>query len=346
MGVPGVIDKALDRSVVLGYGRTGLSVRRRLPDWPPGPERMDGATVLVTGAGSGIGLATAAGCARLGASVRVLGRTPERADEAAALTRERLADADGAGDVRPVVCDVSSLASLREFTEDFLAREERLDVLVNNAGVMPDERQFSPDGVELTFATHVLAPWFLIDALSPLLRRAAPSRVLDVTSGGQYGTSLPAHDPESARDAYGPKKFYARTKRAQVVITQMWADRLRADGVHVHAVHPGWADTKGVRNWLPVFRVLTRPVIRTPEEGADTVVWLASAPEAVRVSGRLWHDRRVRPATYALGAGPDGPDAREELWAHVAALTGGAAEARATAPAPPEPHRPPRPDHG
>jgi NAD(P)-dependent dehydrogenase (short-subunit alcohol dehydrogenase family) len=165
-----MIDTALDRSVVLGYANIGLEVRKRLPGWPAGPPRMDGKVVLVTGAGSGIGLAAAAGFAVLGASVRALGRDEDRAAQAAALTRQRGGIPDA--DVRPVACDVSSRASIRDFVARFSQDEQRLDVLVNNAGVMPDERTRTADGIEAMFATHVLAPWMLTDGL---LRRPGSS---------------------------------------------------------------------------------------------------------------------------------------------------------------------------
>lgn len=129
---------------------------------------MDGKVVLVTGAGSAIGLAAAAGFAALGASVRALGRDEGRAAQAAALTRQRAGDQDA--DVRPVACDVSSRAAIRAFTEQFCSAEQRLDVLMNNAGVMPDERTRTADGIEAMFATHVLAPWMLTDGLLPCSR--------------------------------------------------------------------------------------------------------------------------------------------------------------------------------
>jgi dehydrogenase/reductase SDR family member 12 len=316
MDLPGVVDTALDRSIALGYGDVGLRVRRALPGWPADPPRMDGQVALVTGAASGIGLAAAAGFARLGASVRVLARTQQRAGDAVAQVLEQVPGAD----VRPVACDVSSLAELRAFVARFIAEEERLDVLVNNAGVMPDARERSADGVELTFATHVLAPWTLIDGLRDLLARSAPARVINVGSGGLYGQSLPAGDPQSERTRYGPKKIYARTKRQQLVITEQWAERLAGTGIVVHAMHPGWVDTQGVREWLPVFRVVTRPIIRGPEQGADTIVWLGAAPEPLRCSGRFWHDRRTRPTHYRLGAGEDSEAARRELWETCARL--------------------------
>ena len=315
-----MIDIALDRSVVLGYANIGLEVRRRLPGWPGDPMRMDGKVVLVTGAGSGIGLAAAAGFARLGASVRALGRDEDRAAQAAELVRQRAGIPDA--EVRPVACDISSLAALRAFADQFAAQEERLDVLVNNAGVMPDERTRTTDGIELTFATHVLAPWVLTDRLLPLLKAAAPSRVINVTSGGQYDQKVPDGDFQSEGTRYGPKKIYARTKREQLVLTRQWARRLQPDGVYVHAMHPGWADTKGVQEWMPLFRAATRPFIRTPEQGADTIVWLGSAPEAIQSTGRLWQDRRPRPFTYRVGAGPDDDATAGRLWDYVAGLAG------------------------
>jgi dehydrogenase/reductase SDR family protein 12 len=310
---PAVVDTALDRSIALGYGKVGLAARRRLPGWPADPPRMDGAVALVTGAASGLGLAASQGFARLGATVHAVARNPARADDAAAEVRRAVPGAD----VRPVACDVSSLKELRSLAARF--DEQRLDVLVNNAGVMPDERRRSVDGHELTFATHVLAPFALTALLSEALERSAPSRVINVSSGGMYAQSLPGADVEADGAEYRPKAFYARTKRELVVITELWAERLRGSGVVVHAMHPGWADTKGVQQWLPVFRAVTRPIIRTPEQGADTIVWLGAAPEPLQCTGRFWHDRRVRPTHYRLGASPDSDLDRRRLWDHCKA---------------------------
>jgi dehydrogenase/reductase SDR family protein 12 len=294
-----LVDTALDRSIALGYGTVGLQARRRLHDWPADPPRMDGATVLVTGAASGLGLASARAFERLGATVHALARNEARAAASVGL---------------PEGCDVSDLAALRTFAEDFAHRVPRLDVLVNNAGVMPEDRTLSPDGHELMFATHVLAPLALTTLLAEQLGAGAPGRVINVSSGGMYGQALPAGDWESERVAYSPKRLYARTKREQVVITELLAERLRGRGVVVHAMHPGWADTEGVRRWMPVFRAISRPIIRTPDQGADTIVWLGAAPEPVGQTGLFWHDRRPRPTHYRLGASPGSEAERQALW--------------------------------
>ena len=298
------VDTALDRTIAPGYGNIGLAIRRRLPGWPADPPRMDGHVVLITGAASGIGLAAGQGFARLGATVLAVGRNEERADEAARAI---------GGDARGIACDVSSVAALKALPERV---GDRLDVLVNNAGVMPDERERSVDGVELCFATHVLAPFVLIEQFAPML-----GRVINVSSGGMYAQGLNSGDLMSENVKYSPKLFYARSKRAEMVITEQWAERLAGTGVVVHAMHPGWVDTKGVQNWMPVFRAVTRPIIRDPEAGADTVVWLGAAPEPLRSSGDFWMDRRRRPTHYRLGASPDSPADRAELWALCEQLT-------------------------
>jgi hypothetical protein len=135
-----------------------------------------------------------------------------------------------------------------------------------------------------------------------------------------YGQRLPEHDLESRETRYSPKKLYARTKREQVAITETWAARLRDRGVVVHAMHPGWVDTEGVRQWLPVFRMVTRPIIRSPEAGADTIVWLAASPQALQSTGRFWQDRGSRPTHYALGAPDHTRETRERLWDYCESL--------------------------
>jgi NAD(P)-dependent dehydrogenase (short-subunit alcohol dehydrogenase family) len=310
-----LLDTLLDRTVLPGYTSIGYEVRRRLWEASDLP-RMDGRTVLVTGASSGIGLATAEGFARLGAAVRLLVRSEERGEQA----RAAVVAATGNRDVRVCLCDLSDLESVRASAESFAAGEPRLDVLVNNAGVLPAERTLSADGNELTLATNVLGPFLLTNLLIPLLTASAPGRIVNVSSGGMYTQRLRVDDLQSERGTYDGPAVYARTKRAQVILTELWAQRLAGTGVVVHAMHPGWVDTPGVASSLPRFHRVTGPLLRSAEAGADTIVWLGAAAEPGLSSGGFWHDRRRRP-THRVPWTKETPEDRERLWRECERLT-------------------------
>ena len=268
------LDTALDRSVVGGYPRWGYALRRRLPGWPadPAPGALAGRTALVTGASSGLGIATSAAFARLGAAVHLVVRdTAKGARVAAGID----------GDVRVSRCDVSDLDDVRRFTETAGA----VDVLVHNAGVLPSGRTTTPQGHETTLATHVLGPLLMTELLQPL------ERVVFVSSGGMYAQRLPLADPEYTEGTYRGAAAYARTKRIQVALLPLLATRWPA--TVVAGTHPGWADTPGIAGSLPGFHRLTRPFLRDPDEGADTTAWVA-ATRPTPASGLFWHDRRPR----------------------------------------------------
>ena len=311
-----VADTVLDRTIAPGYSRLGLAVRRRLPGWPADPPRIDGRTVAITGPTSGIGAAAARDLAALGARVVLLARSPERAG----ATRRSIVDAVPGAAIDVVDCDVSSLASVREAAAA-LREAGPLDALLHNAGVMPSAREETDEGLELAFATNVAGPFLLTALLADHLADEAPGRLLTMSSGGMYGQALDVADLQHAREPYKPAAVYARDKRAQVVLNALWAARLRPAGVVCHALHPGWADTPGVADALPGFRKATRRILRSPEEGADTLVWLAAAEEPTRSTGRFWHDRRPRP-THLLPRTREAPEDRAELWRRVAAATG------------------------
>ena len=286
------VDAALEATVVGSFSRLGYEARSRLGHWEDAAlPHLDGRTVLVTGATSGIGLATACRLARLGARVRFLARSPERAEAA----RGRIAAAGGPGaDVTYGLADMSDLDGVHEFAARFCADHATLDVLVHNAGALTREYRTAPDGTEATLASHVLGPFLLTGLLLPALLRAAPARVLTVSSGGMYTQRLDPVALESGPEGYDGTVAYARAKRAQVALTGEWARRVPADAAVFHAMHPGWADTPGVVAGLPTFHRFMRPLLRTPDEGADTLVWLAAAAEPAASTGGFWLDRRRR----------------------------------------------------
>lgn len=311
-----VLDRALDRAVVPGYSRIGYLVRRRA--WPaddPAPGSMAGRRVLVTGASSGLGTATARELARLGATVHLVVRDEARGQETLAAITEEVPGAE----LRVERCDVSDLADVRRCAADLLARLDRVDVLVHNAGVLPAERIETAEGHELTVATHVLGPVLLTELLMPLLS-GHEARVVLVSSGGMYTQRLPTDDPEYRHGDYRGATAYARSKRMQVTLAPTLQERWAEDGVLVHAMHPGWADTPGVATSLPGFRTVMRPLLRDAEAGADTVVWLAATSQRLP-GGLFWHDRAPRPTHYLRGT-REAPEDRARLWDWVRASTG------------------------
>lgn len=307
--LPAPLDTALDRTIMPGYSRLGLWARR--PGWPeddPKPDALRGKTVLVTGANSGIGKAACEAVARLGATVLMTVRDRERGEQA----RQEVAAAVPGAELQVEVCDVSSLAAVRDFAADLVRRLPRLDVLAHNAGALPESRTETAEGHEVTLATHVLGPLLLTERLRPILAASPDPRVIWMSSGGMYAQPLRADDPEYRSGKYGGAAAYARSKRMQVALLPILAQRWADDGIAVHAMHPGWADTPGVATSLPGFRKLTAPLLRTPAEGADTMVWLA-ATQPPPPTGKFWHDRRPRPTHYLRRTQESAAD-RQRFW--------------------------------
>jgi NAD(P)-dependent dehydrogenase (short-subunit alcohol dehydrogenase family) len=314
-------DTLLDKTVVFSYTRLGYDLRQVAWDSADMVVDMTGRVCLVTGATSGLGHATAEGLARLGATVYMLARSEGKGRWA----REGIIRRTGNEKVHLVNADLSSLASVREFRTQFLEREDRLDVLINNAGVLLSERKLSVDGFELSFATNVLGPFLLTGLLIPLLEAGAPSRIINVSSGGMYAQKLDVEDLQFERKPFNGVTAYAQAKRAQVILTELWAEKLAGLGITVNAMHPGWADTPGVRTSIPRFHRLAKRGLRTPEQGADTIIWLAVAKSVAGTSGRFWLDRRER-ATHLIPGTKSTARDRQRLWDECVRLSGLAAE--------------------
>lgn len=304
----------MDWTVLPGFSRIGYEVRRR--QWSESRSVLAGRDVVITGASSGLGEAAAEQLVGSGARVHLVVRNLDKGADVRAAISER-----SGGELRVWRCDVADLDSVREFAGAFAAERPRLGALIHNAGAMPPQRELSPQGHELTFATNVLGPFLLTGLLLDTLRAAAPSRVVTVSSGGMYTRGLEAEDLELAGRDYDPARFYAHSKRCQVILSELWAERLHGSGIGFHSMHPGWADTPGLAASLPGFRRLTRPLLRSAAQGADTIAWLASAEEPERSSGLFWHDRRPRP-THRLGSTRESASERELLWRRCEELSG------------------------
>jgi dehydrogenase/reductase SDR family member 12 len=313
------VDAALETCVVPGFTRIGLAVRTRLlPEFTVGePPAISGKTVIITGATSGIGYAAAVALARRGAAVHFLARDRSRAEWA----RCGIAAESGSTHISYGLADLEDLAAVLAFASDFRASHHRLDVLIHNAGAI--HRQFRSDaaGTELTVLGQAVAPFLLTRLLMPALLAAAPSRVITVSSGGMYTQRLDPAALQMPESRYRGVTAYAKAKRAQVALSREWARRMAGTGVAFHAMHPGWVNTPGVAGALPGFYLATRPILLTPQQGADTVVWLATMPPERLGSGRFWHDRRPRPEYPLPWTRGHDPGAARDLWDHLAAAT-------------------------
>jgi dehydrogenase/reductase SDR family protein 12 len=300
-------DAALELSVAGSFGSTGIRLRRRMWLWDDLP-RLDGRTVVITGATSGVGRAAAVAMARLGATVRIVGRDEGRTAAAAAeITAEAAAELP----VTFGIADMGRLSDVRRFADQFAAGNDHLDVLVHNAGALSAAYHVTGEGFEATYAAQVLGPHLMTTALLPLLQAAPNPRVITVSSGGMYAQALDVEEVQMSADDYDGVGAYARAKRAQVALTEEWSRRVPS--IQFHSMHPGWADTPGVQEALPRFRRLTRPILRTTQEGADTIVWLAGVDPIPAPSGTFWHDRRARRTTRLPGTGGSAAD-HARLW--------------------------------
>jgi dehydrogenase/reductase SDR family member 12 len=309
-----LLDAGLDWTVVPGYSKLGYALRERLV--PRGSLELEGKRAIVTGATSGIGEAACVGLARAGAEVHMVVRDLEKGEEAKA----RVAAESGAEDLALHRCDVSNLASVRAFAAAFRRDERPLHVLVNNAGVLPPERRQTEEGFELTFATNVLGPFLMTAMLVPALAAGAPSRIVNVSSGGMYTAKLDLDDLQLEHQEFSGNRFYAHTKRAEVVLGDEWARRLAPD-VAVFSMHPGWVATPGLAESLPGFDRLAKPLLRDPAGGADTIVWLAGSPRLAGQTGGFWHDRRRR-AEHRVPHTRETAAERERFFAECERLAG------------------------
>jgi NAD(P)-dependent dehydrogenase (short-subunit alcohol dehydrogenase family) len=301
------LSRVVDPFIVSSFDKTGF----RIHSLTFQPDDLDvdlsGRRCIVTGANSGIGYETALALADLGAEVVLVCRSRERGEEAVQRIREQTGNAR----VSLELLDMSDLGALREAAARLASAT--VDVLVHNAGVLPDERIETADGLELTFATHVIGPFLLTRLLRAALEKSSDGRVIWVSSGGMYTRGLNLKDPNWTERDYDGVIAYAETKRAQVVLAELWAEELRGSSVVVNAMHPGWANTPSVESSLPRFHRITRNILRTPAEGADTVVWLAACPRAHRWSGRFFFDRKAR-RTHLLPFTRESAEDRRSLW--------------------------------
>jgi retinol dehydrogenase-12 len=288
---------------------------------------MNGKTVLITGANQGIGKASAEALAKMGAKLILVCRNAEKAKAA-------VADIKGAAgpqgkEVELIIGDVGSQADVRRIAAEVLVKHDRLDVLLNNAGVLVTERRETVDGIEETFAVNHLGYFLLTNLLTDLLKKSAPSRIVSVASKAHVGATVNWDDPQ-LKKGWSSFRAYGQSKLCNILFTRELARRLEGTRVTANCLHPGvirsgFGHTDG--GFISVLVSIASPFFISPEKGAETQVFLASSPTVEGVTGKYFDKCKERlPSKAAQEQG-----APERLWAISEELTDGRGRARAGA---------------
>ena len=277
---------------------------------------MGGKVVLITGGTSGIGKAAATALAGMGATVVITGRNEERGKRALQEIREE----SGNDGVELILADLTVQDEVRRLAEELRERHNQLEVLVNNAGLVSSERTETPDGIETQLAINHLAPFLLTNLLLDLLKESAPSRIVTVSSDAHRWAKIDLDDLQS-RKRYRGMQVYGKTKLANIMFTYELAERLEGTGVTANCMHPGGVNTNFGNNQGGPMNLLFRlfkPFMRSPEQGADTLIYLASSPEVEGMTGKYLADRKVKAASDAAYD----ETTRKRLWEASEELTG------------------------
>ncbi|THB80401.1 MAG: SDR family NAD(P)-dependent oxidoreductase [Desulfobacteraceae bacterium] len=292
---------------LFGFTRQGFAMAGRF--WQDDTHSLFGRQVVLTGGTSGIGKAAAFALAQNQARLTIIARNP---DKARSTVKEIIAQT-GNPRVDFMIADLSIMQDVHRVSRALMEQKRTIDVLINNAGALFNERTETSEGIERTFATDLLGIFILTRNLVSALSRSHEGRIINVSSGGMYTQGIDLDDLENHFKPYEGAKAYARAKRGLVLLTRTWAEQLAHLNISVHAMHPGWVDTPGIRTALPGFHSLTRSVLRSPEQGADTMVWLASVNRSRVGTGLFWLDRRPRETVVFPGTGHSDQE-RMLLW--------------------------------
>lgn len=293
-----ITERLADRLIIPGlakFTRFGYELEHRF--WYPNAGFLQGKSAVVVGGCSAIGQAVVTALSRLGARVLVAD-----VDEKKGLLLQKHVLEKTGNEIIFEPANLSELGATIALASRIYQHFESLDILINAASRTYARRLNTSEGVEKTFAVNLLCPFVLTESLHELLKRSQTSRIINVTSAMMYTQKLRLDDLDSKERPYQGNMAFARAMRGMVDITEQWAEKWQADQIFVHCMHPGWTDTQSLRNGLatPIYRLM-KPVLRTPEQGADTIVWLASSPVTEESNGLFWLDRRPHPTALIAG---------------------------------------------
>lgn len=282
-----LIDYLADHSIVPGmmmFSRLGYHLSKRF--WSEPDSTLYGKKIVLTGGTSGIGKATAFKLAEKSAFLTIIARNRKKAER----VQQQIIEKTGNPNIDFLIADLSLMQDIKDVSKKIQTTKKKIDFLINNAGALFNERKKTSEGLEQTFATDLLGIFYLTQRLIDFMKKGG--RVINVSSGGMYTQKINVDDLENKSDEYNGAKAYARAKRGVVILTGLWAKKFNNKGVTVHSMHPGWVDTPGIEKSLPGFHALVKSILRTPEQGADTIVWLTTSKEGGQFNGLFWLDRR------------------------------------------------------
>ncbi len=251
---------------------------------------MEGKICMITGANSGIGKVTATALAKMNATVVMVCRNKERGE----LAKKEIIEETGNNNIDLLLCDLSSQEEIRKLTSEFTKKYQNLHVLINNAGVMLKNRILSVDGFEMNFAMHVLAPFLLSNLLLDILKKSAPSRIINVASAAHKRAKMDFDDLQSENKKYRLFTVYGISKLAEVLFTYELSRKLEGTGVTANAVHPGVVNTNLGRDQSKFSQWFSRKFFKSPEEGAQTSIYLASSPEVEGITGKYFVNKQPK----------------------------------------------------
>ncbi|MFX1304542.1 MAG: SDR family oxidoreductase [Promethearchaeota archaeon] len=251
---------------------------------------MEGRICLITGANSGIGKVTAKALAKMNAMVVMVCRDKERGDKA----QKEIIEQTGNNQVDLLLCDLSSKEQIRKLVKEFKEKYQNLHILINNAGIMLKKRELSVDGIEMNFAVHVIAPFLLTNLLLDVLKKSTPSRIINVTSAAHRRAKIDFEDLQNKNKKYRLFTVYGISKLGEMLITYELSRKLDGTGVTANAVHPGLVNTNLGRDQSNFSQWFARKFFKSPEEGAETSIYLATSPEVEGITGKYFINKEPR----------------------------------------------------
>ena len=311
-------DKILSQSPFLSYGKLGYVGRKGFWDESL---TLENKTIVITGATSGIGKAAAIQMSKLGANIILIGRNQKKLESTVEIIQE-LSPNNKSG-VEFFVADLSEPSACIAVADKVSKAHPKIDGLINNAGAMFKLRKVNSKGQEITFSTNVLSGFILTNKLLPNLEKSESGRIVHVSSGGMYLHRLEPDDLNFERRPYKDLASYAQSKRCQVILNELWAQKLNSNNsrVRTDCMHPGWVETPGLEDSMPKFSLYLNPILRNPDEGADTIVWLCATKNNQSPNGSFWLDRKPRETHISKKTHNTAPE-REALWHYCVDQTG------------------------